>query len=52
MDFHEDIRIRLKNIRESLQRERSTMPINEKEKVKDNGKRRKKRKKWTHGNAI
>lgn len=45
MDFHEDIRIRLKNIRESLQRERSTMPINEKEKVKDNGKRRKKRKK-------
>jgi hypothetical protein len=44
MDFHEDIRIRLKNIRESLQREKSTMPIDDKEKVKDNGKRRKKKK--------
>ena len=40
MDFHEDIRRRLKNIRESLQRERSTMPIDEKEKVKDNGKKK------------
>lgn len=44
MDFHEDIRRRLKNIRESLQRERSTISTDEKEKVKDNGKRRKKKK--------
>ena len=44
MDFHEDIRRRLKNIRESLQRERSITPIDEKEKMKDNGKRRKKKK--------
>ena len=44
MDFHEDIRRRLKNIRESLQRERSTISTDEKEKAKDNGKRRKKKK--------
>ena len=45
MDFHEDIRRRLKNIRESLQRERSTIStVDEKEKMKDNGKRRKKKK--------
>lgn len=30
MDFHEDIRRRLKNIRESLQRERSTISTDEK----------------------
>lgn len=45
MDFHEDIRIRLKSIRESLQRERNTISTDDKEKVKDNGKRRKKKKK-------
>ena len=45
MDFHEDIRIRLKNIRESLQRERNTIPtVEDKEKVKDNGKKRRKKK--------
>ena len=45
MDYHEDIRIRLKNIRKSLQRERNTISTDEKEKVKDNRKRRKKKKK-------
>lgn len=41
MDFHEDIRRRLKSIRESILTEKN---IEEKEKVKDNGKRRKKKK--------
>ena len=44
MDFHEDIRIRLKSIRESILKEKSAVSIEEKEKVKDNGKKRKKKK--------
>lgn len=47
MDFHEDIRRRLKSIRESILKEKNTVNANtdDKEKVKDNGKRRKKKKK-------
>lgn len=45
MDFHEDIRRRLKSIRESILKEKSVVSVEEKEKVKDNGKRRKKKKK-------
>ena len=44
MDFHEDIRRRLKSIRESILKEKSVVSVEEKEKVKDNGKRRKKKK--------
>ena len=46
MNFHEDIRRRLKSIRESILTEKNVANINidEKEKVKDNGKRRKKKK--------
>ena len=46
MDFHEDIRRRLKGIRESILTEKSVVNVEEKEKekVKDNGKRRKKKK--------
>ena len=45
MDFHENIRMRLKNIRESLQRERNTIStVEDKDKVKDNGKKRRKKK--------
>lgn len=44
MDFHEDIRRRLKSIRESILKEKSVVSIEEKEKVKDNGKKRKKKK--------
>ena len=44
MDFHEDIRKRLKSIRESILKEKSVVSIEEKEKVKDNGKKRKKKK--------
>ena len=43
MDFHEDIRKRLKSIRESILKEKSVVSIEEKEKVKDNGKKRRKR---------
>lgn len=46
MNFHEDIRRRLKSIRESILTEKNVANIDEKgkEKVKDNGKRRKKKK--------
>lgn len=44
MDFHEDIRKRLKSIRESILKEKSTVSIEEKDKVKDSGKKRKKKK--------
>ena len=46
MDFHEDIRRRLKSIRESILKEKSIANINieEKERVKDNGKKRRKKK--------
>lgn len=46
MDFHEDIRRRLKSIRESILKEKSIANIDEKrkEKVKDNGKKRRKKK--------
>lgn len=44
MDFHEDIRRRLKSIRESILKEKSVAGVEEKEKVKDNGKKRKKKK--------
>lgn len=44
MDFHEDIRRRLKSIRESILKEKSVVSIEEKEKVKDNGKKRRKKK--------
>ena len=42
MDFHEDIRKRLKSIRESILKEKSAVSIDEKEKAKDNGKKRRK----------
>ena len=44
MDFHEDIRKRLKSIRESILKEKSTVSVEEKDKVKDNGKKRRKKK--------
>lgn len=46
MDFHEDIRRRLKSIRESILKEKSVVNVEEKEKekVKDNGKKRRKKK--------
>ena len=46
MDFYEDIRRRLKSIRESILKEKSITNIDEKgkEKVKDNGKKRRKKK--------
>lgn len=46
MDFHEDIRRRLKSIRESILKEKSIVNVDEKgkEKVKDNGKKRRKKK--------
>lgn len=44
MDFHEDIRRRLKSIRESILTEKSVVSVEEKEKVKDNGKKRRKKK--------
>lgn len=46
MNFHEDIRRRLKSIRESILKEKSIANIDEKgkEKVKDNGKKRRKKK--------
>ena len=44
MDFHEDIRKRLKSIRESILKEKSAVGIEEKDKVKDSGKKRRKKK--------
>ena len=44
MDFHEDIRKRLKSIRESILKEKSIASVEEKEKVKDNGKKRRNKK--------
>lgn len=46
MDFHEDIRRRLKIIRESILKEKSVVNVEEKEKekVKDNGKKRRNKK--------
>nr|DAR93357.1 MAG TPA: hypothetical protein [Caudoviricetes sp.] len=46
MDFHEDMRRRLKSIRESILKEKNTINVNvdKKEKVKDNGKKRRKKK--------
>lgn len=42
MDFHEDIRRRLKSIRESILKEKSTLSVEDK--VKDSGKKRRKKK--------
>lgn len=46
MDFHEDIRRRLKSIRESILKEKSVASVDEKEKekVKDNGRKRRNKK--------
>ena len=42
MDFHEDIRKRLKSIRESILKEKSVVSVEDK--VKDSGKKRRKKK--------